>query len=80
MRHLVNWPVVGGPGADLRAEFKAHRKLIEALASEQFDQKSTMETGLVRIFAKLGRVQFWPSMRRCVRVKLGPKKVNKSST
>ena len=37
---------------DLPAEFEAHRKLIEALASEQFDQTSSMETGLVRIFAK----------------------------
>ena len=37
---------------DLPAEFEAHRKLIEAIASEQFDQTSNKETRLVRIFAK----------------------------
>jgi Protein of unknown function (DUF1488) len=37
---------------DLPAEFEAHRKLIEALASEQFDQTSNKETRLLRIFAK----------------------------
>ena len=37
---------------DLPAEFEAHRKLNEALASEQFDRTRSMETRLVRIFAK----------------------------
>jgi hypothetical protein len=37
---------------DLPAEFEAHRKLIEAIASEKFDQTSNKETRLVRIFAK----------------------------
>ncbi len=36
---------------DVPAEFEAHRKLIEAIASAQFDQISR-ETSLVRIFAK----------------------------
>jgi Protein of unknown function (DUF1488) len=45
--------VLAGRGErDLPAEFEAHRKLIEALASEQFDQTSNTETRLVRIFAK----------------------------
>jgi hypothetical protein len=35
---------------DLPAEFEAHRTLIEATASEQFDRNK--ETRLVRIFAK----------------------------
>ena len=35
------------------AEFEAHRKLIETVASARFDQISTRkETRLVRIFAK----------------------------
>ena len=38
---------------DVPAEFEAHRKLIEAIASARFDQTSTRnETSLVRIFAK----------------------------
>jgi Protein of unknown function (DUF1488) len=37
---------------DVAAEFKAHRKFIEAIASARFDQKSREETSLVRIFAK----------------------------
>ena len=38
---------------DLPAEFETHRELIEAIASAQFDQTSTLkETSLVRIFAK----------------------------
>ena len=41
-----------GAGRELRAEFEAHRELIEAIASEQFDQISNKETSLVRIFAK----------------------------
>ena len=41
-----------GAGRELRAEFEAHRELIEAITSEQFDQISNKETRLVRIFAK----------------------------
>ena len=50
-----------GAARDLRAEFEAHRELIEALASEQFDQTSNSkqfdpmsnkETRSVRIFSK----------------------------
>ena len=41
-----------GAARDLPAEFEAHRELIEAIASEQFDQTSNEETRLVRIFAK----------------------------
>ena len=37
---------------DVPAEFEAHRRLIEAIASAQFDQTSNKETGLVCIFAK----------------------------
>jgi hypothetical protein len=38
---------------DVPAEFEAHRKLIETIASARFDQTSTRkETSLVRIFAK----------------------------
>ena len=37
---------------DLPAEFEAHRELIEAIASELFDQTSNKEMGLVCIFAK----------------------------
>jgi Protein of unknown function (DUF1488) len=37
---------------DVPAEFEARRKLIEAIASARFDQTSTKETSLVRIFAK----------------------------
>ena len=37
---------------DLPTEFEAHRELIEAIASEQFDQTSNKETRLVSIFAK----------------------------
>jgi hypothetical protein len=37
---------------DLPTEFEAHRELIEAIASEQFDQTSNKETKLVSIFAK----------------------------
>ena len=39
-------------GAGSRAEFEAHRELIEAKASELFDQTSREETRLVRIFSK----------------------------
>ena len=53
MPHLVTWLVVGGAAArDLPAEFEAHRELIEAIASELFDQTSNEETRLVRIFSK----------------------------
>ena len=41
-----------GAARDLPAEFEAHRELIEAIASEQFDQTSNEETRLVRIFSK----------------------------
>jgi len=41
-----------GAARDLPAEFEAHRELIEAIASAQFDQTSNEETRLVRIFAK----------------------------
>jgi hypothetical protein len=37
---------------DLPAEFETHRELIEAIASEQFNQTSNEETRLVRIFSK----------------------------
>ena len=37
---------------DFSAEFEAHRTLIEATASEQFDRTLNKETRLVRIFAK----------------------------
>ena len=37
---------------DLPAQFEAHRELIEAIASAEFDRISTEETRLVRIFAK----------------------------
>ena len=42
----------GGAARDLPAQFEAHRELIEAIASAQFDQTSNEETRLVRIFAK----------------------------
>ena len=42
-----------GAARDVPAEFEAHRELIEAIASELFDQTSTRkETSLVRISAK----------------------------
>ena len=41
-----------GAARDLAAEFEAHRELIEAIASKQFDQTSSNETRLVRIFSK----------------------------
>ena len=41
-----------GAARDLPAEFEAHRELIEALASEQFDKTPNKETRLVRIFSK----------------------------
>ena len=44
--------LAGGEARDLRAEFEAHRELIEAKASELFDQTSREETRLVRIFSK----------------------------
>ena len=42
----------GGAARDLPAQFEAHRELIEAIASAQFDQTSNEETRLVSIFAK----------------------------
>jgi hypothetical protein len=41
-----------GAARDVPAKFEAHRELIEAIASELFDQTSNKETGLVCIFAK----------------------------
>jgi Protein of unknown function (DUF1488) len=42
-----------GAARDVPAKFEAHRELIEAIASELFDQTSTRkETSLVRISAK----------------------------
>jgi hypothetical protein len=41
-----------GAARELAAEFEAHRELIEAIASAQFDQTSSKETRLVRIFSK----------------------------
>ena len=41
-----------GSARDLRAEFEAHRELIEAIASAEFDQIGNEETRLVRIFSK----------------------------
>ena len=38
--------------ARICAQFEAHRDLIEAIASSQFDQTSNEETRLVRVFAK----------------------------
>jgi hypothetical protein len=37
---------------DGSAQFEAHRELIEAIASAEFDRISNKETRLVRIFAK----------------------------
>jgi Protein of unknown function (DUF1488) len=42
----------GGAARDLPAQFEAHRELIEAIASAEFDRISNEETRLVRIFAK----------------------------
>ena len=41
-----------GAARDLPAQFEAHRELIEAIASAEFDQTSDEETRLVCIFAK----------------------------
>ena len=41
-----------GAARDVPAEFEAHRKFIEAIASELFDQSSNEEARLVCIFAK----------------------------
>jgi hypothetical protein len=43
---LATWLIVG------QAEFKAHRGLIEAIASALFDQSSNEETRAVSIFSK----------------------------
>ena len=42
----------GGARRDLPAQFEAHRELIEAIASAEFDRISNEETRLIRIFAK----------------------------
>jgi len=44
--------LTGGAARDLPALFEAHRELIEAIASTEFDRTSNEETRLVRIFAK----------------------------
>ena len=41
-----------GSTGDLRAEFAAHRELIEAVASALFDQSFNEETRVVSIFSK----------------------------
>ena len=41
-----------GSKGDLRAEFVANRELIEAIASELFDQSSNEEMEVVSIFSK----------------------------
>ena len=41
-----------GSTGDLRAEFKANRELIEAIASALFDRSSNVETRVVSIFSK----------------------------
>jgi hypothetical protein len=41
-----------GSTGDLKAEFKANRKLIEDIASALFDQSSNVETGVISIFSK----------------------------
>ena len=41
-----------GSTGDLRAEFKANRELIEAIASALFDRFSNVETGVISIFSK----------------------------
>ena len=58
---------------DVPAEFKAHRKLIEAIASAQFDS-SREETSLVRIFAKQISTAQRGLMRHLPPMRLGSKK------
>jgi hypothetical protein len=41
-----------GAARDLPAQFEAHRELIEAITSTEFDRTSNAETRLVRVFAK----------------------------
>ena len=41
-----------GSTVDLKAEFKANRKLIDDIASALFDQSSNVETGVISIFSK----------------------------
>ena len=53
---------------ELQAEFEAHRELIEAITSEQFDQISNKETRLVRIFAKHIRSPPGPKRARSVTI------------
>ena len=42
-----------GATGDLKAEFKANRKLIEDIASALFDQSSNVETGVISIFRSM---------------------------
>jgi hypothetical protein len=44
--------LAGGWTGGAARDFEAHRELIEAIASAEFDQTSNEETRLVRIFAK----------------------------
>ena len=57
-----------GGTRELQAEFEAHRELIEAITSEQFDRISNKETRLVRIFAKHIRSPAGPKRARSVTV------------
>ena len=63
-----------GSTGDLRAEFKASRELIEAIASVLFDRSSNVETRVVSIFSK-----HIPSSRfgRRHSVRLGPSRTFK---
>ena len=63
-----------GSTGDLRAEFKANRELIEAIASALFDRSSNVETRVVSIFSK-----HIPSSRfgRRHSVRLGPSRTFK---
>ena len=62
-----------GSKGDLLAEFKAHRVLIEAIASALFDQSSNEEKRVVSIFSKhiptsrFGRRHSTPKPRRTVK-------------
>ena len=55
-----------GSVGDLPAEFKANRKLIEAIASALFDQSSNEETRVVSIFSK-----HIPSSKAQVKTRIG---------
>jgi hypothetical protein len=59
--------LTAGAARDLPALFEAHRELIEAIASTEFDRVSNEETRLVRIFAK-----HIPEQHRKLRPDTGP--------